>query len=551
MRPRCSLLAAFLLTIPSAVLAAWPVGGIIVGDRFYYHLRAHVSVVQDGAGGAIASTSPWNMATRVDPQGGILWSFEQFSAAGLKSPKLGFWVSYENAGDGAGGTWLATQDTSTSVVAVHYDASGALQGGITTLRERASANQWVRAAVSDERGGMFVVWSSVPAYEVEIRATHVDATGHVTGPENGVVVFSDPGGTPFVGAVADGAGGLLVATASAQGAVVQRLDVTLAPRYGAGALVAASQVNGGFSLAATGGGGALVAWSDGPATAAAMRVQRLDGDGSVATGWPASGAIAAAPIRPPGTLHVVADGTGGACVAWLDPITGGAAPVCGVRVSRVLANGMIAHGWEPAGVEIAEGSYPTLASPSVLVADGTGGCYLAWAITLPAFGNVFAQHLMSDGSVFTGWPDGGLPLGGYGHSNSTDSPYAISDGSGGVYVAWDEFSYPMNDHEARLTRLSPGGPAGDVHPPAPSFALARIAPNPTSGLFTVSATMPDERPAKLEVFDLAGRVSYVSEVRGIGERGLTLDASMLAPGVHWLRLTHPAGIRTARIVVTR
>jgi len=109
----------------------------------------------------------------------------------------------------------------------------------------------------------------------------------------------------------------------------------------------------------------------------------------------------------------------------------------------------------------------------------------------------------------------------------------------------------MTYHTARLTRLSPGGPAGDVHLPTPPLSLARIAPNPASGLFTVSATMPDDRPAKLEVFDLAGRISYVGEVRGTGERGLTLDASTLAPGVHWMRLTHPTGIRTARIIVVR
>jgi hypothetical protein len=70
-------------------------------------------------------------------------------------------------------------------------------------------------------------------------------------------------------------------------------------------------------------------------------------------------------------------------------------------------------------------------------------------------------------------------------------------------------------------------------------------------VFTVSATMPDDRTARLEVFDLAGRVSESREVHGAGERGLTLDASRLAPGVHWMRLTHPTGIRTARIVVVR
>src|SRR5262249_3764612 len=147
-----------------------------------------------------------------------------------------------------------------------------------------------------------------------------DALGHVTGPANGLVVFGGPGGSPFVGAVADAAGGLLVATTDADGAVVQRLGAQLAPRYGAGARIGASPVNRGFALAAAGDGGALVAWADGPVTAATMRLQRLDANGSVATGWPVAGAIAARPTRLPGATHVVADGTGGACVAWVETV---------------------------------------------------------------------------------------------------------------------------------------------------------------------------------------------------------------------------------------
>jgi hypothetical protein len=61
--------------------------------------------------------------------------------------------------------------------------------------------------------------------------------------------------------------------------------------------------------------------------------------------------------------------------------------------------------------------------------------------------------------------------------------------------------------------------------------------------------MPDDRPARLEVFDLAGRVTHAREVRGAGEHGLILDGAALAPGVHWMRLTHPTGVRTARVVV--
>jgi hypothetical protein len=555
MRLRCSLAIALLVTIPSAALAAWPESGIVVGDPIYWHFKGSVSLVPDGADGVLVSTSPWHLASRVDPLGGIVWSVDPFSAARLPVPSLGVWISYANSGDDSGGMWFASQDADNTgnVVAVHYDAGGALQPGLATLTEGTDVDRWVRAAIPDGQGGIFVVWSTLVATtnEGEVRAAHVDALGNVTGPANGVRVFDGFEGWSFVGAVADGVGGLLVSRPDLDGAVVQRLDASLEPRYGAGARIEATPVNGGFSLAAAGDGGAFVAWADGPVTAAAMRVQRLGANGLVATGWPTAGTIAARPTRSPGATQVVSDGTGGACLVWLDQHETSGEPVYGVRASRVLANGRIAHGWQPAGVEVAAGGYPSLDSRSVLVADGTGGCYLAWAFPSVMYGDVFAQHLVADGSVFPGWPAGGLPLGSHSFGNYYDSPYAIPDGSGGVYVGWDEISYPMNYHQAHVTRLSPGGPAGDGRPLTPSLSLARVAPNPASGVFTVSATMPDDRTARLEVFDLAGRVSESREVHGAGERGLTLDASRLAPGVHWLRLTHPTGIRTARIIVVR
>jgi hypothetical protein len=158
-------------------------------------------------------------------------------------------------------------------------------------------------------------------------------------------------------------------------------------------------------------------------------------------------------------------------------------------------------------------------------------------------GQVYAQHVAADGKIVAGWPAGGRPLGS--DSRNHERTLALADGAGGVYVAWDQYDYPMRYRQARLTRFTPAGEA--VEPPA--LSLARVAPNPASGLFTVSVTMPDARSARLEVFDLAGRVSHAREVRGTGEQGLTLDGSGLATGVHWLRLTHPTGVRMARIVV--
>jgi hypothetical protein len=529
---------ALLLAWSSPALAAWPASGIVVADLRYSHIRSKVVLVPDGGHGVIVHAGLWQTTSRVDPEGAVLWSVNPFATASLPAS-----TSYANATDGAGGLWFATQDANRSLVAVHYDATGSLQGDVVPVSENLPGEQYTDAAVPDGAGGMFVVWSS-PSYTGEIRATRVDAGGNVIGPPGGVVVFGGPGALIFGGAESDGMGGLLVMTPEG-GTTVQRLDATLTPRYGAGAVVAAPGVTGAFALAATGDGGAFVAWPEGAGASARVRVQRLDASGSVAPGWPAEGAIAARPTHDPSEVHVIADGTGGASVAWLEPSYD--VPTGDVRVSRVLANGRPAQGWAPEGVLAGGGQEPSLASPSVLVADGTGGCYVAWPDQALYRGRAYVQHLSADGQIFPGWPAHGLTLESELHNN--EKVFALADGAGGLYVAWDQVTYPMELRNVRLIRLGPGGESREQTRPQPSLSLARVAPNPASGYFTASATLPDDRPARLEVFDLAGRLTHSREIQGPGEHGLTLDGTRLATGVHWMRLVHPTGVRMARIVV--
>lgn len=547
---RSHSLVAALLILASPAFAEWPVTGIMLGESLYQRHGGYMYIVPDGARGAIALSNPWHRTTRVDPEGGVLWSVNPYAALSLPDPSLSTPNVRVIEADGFGGCWLASWDTNHNVVALHFDGSGVAQGRAVTLCENLPGLRYAQAAVRDAMGGLFVLWQDERAPgDVDIMVSHVDASGSVTGPVNGLVVFGGAGSQILSGAVSDGQGGLLVVEHLEFGATAQRFDADLQPKYGTGARVVAPAALGPFSIAATGDGGAFVAWLEGPGTPARVRVQRLDASGLVAPGWPAEGVTVASTPGLPRTVHVVADGRGGACVAWVDQHKGEDGwEVQDVRVSRVLANGRVAGGWQPAGVVAGGADWPSLESRSILVADGVGGCYVAWADRGGTSRAMNAQHIAADGRVYPGWPAAGLRVGG--QMGECQSPSAIPDGAGGVYVGWDEYTYPSYVHLARLIRLSPGGLSGEpVPPPVPSLALARIAPNPARGLFTVNTTLPDDRPARLEVFDLAGRASHVRELRGTGEQGLTLDSSALAPGVHWLRLTHPTGVRRARIVV--
>src|ERR1051326_2800746 len=150
---------------------------------------------------------------------------------------------------------------------------------------------------------------------------------------------------------------------------------------------------------------------------------------------------------------VVADGTGGAIVAWdvlATPHTIGA--------QRVTRDGSLL--WGPTGVTAASNT-----GVWGLVGDGARGAYVAWATTPPA--QILAQHL--DGTGAPLWGGGvsvasGLPL--------TDHVWLGSDGAGGVVIGWQDAGAPLF-----LQRLDAGGAllwpnGGSAVPGFPALASA-------------------------------------------------------------------------------
>jgi hypothetical protein len=86
-----------------------------------------------------------------------------------------------------------------------------------------------------------------------------------------------------------------------------------------------------------------------------------------------------------------------------------------------------------------------------------------------------------------------------------------------------------------------------------TLALA-ASPNPALRAFGVSFTLPDARPARLEIYDVSGRRILSREVgaMGAGAHVLRLDeTSRLASGLYWLRLVHPQRTLVARAAIVR
>jgi hypothetical protein len=89
-------------------------------------------------------------------------------------------------------------------------------------------------------------------------------------------------------------------------------------------------------------------------------------------------------------------------------------------------------------------------------------------------------------------------------------------------------------------------------PPPGVLWLEPPRPNPSQGEFSVGFTLSDNSPAKLELFDLAGRRMDSREVGtlGAGRHSARFgDGTRLAPGLYFVKLERGGVVGSSRLVV--
>jgi len=139
-------------------------------------------------------------------------------------------------------------------------------------------------------------------------------------------------------------------------------------------------------------------------------------------------------------------------------------------------------------------------------------------------------------------PSGTIPQGRSGHDAVYDAlrdrmlAYGGAGQFGGLSEIW-ELSWRA-------------GPTTSVGAPrAPGFSLAGVLPNPaTRAQFSVSFSLPDNAPARLDLLDLAGRRIWSRDVGalGAGSHVVAVPSVRRPPGVYMVRLTRDRQTLTAK-----
>jgi len=209
-------------------------------------------------------------------------------------------------------------------------------------------------------------------------------------------------------------------------------------------------------LLADGQGGVFIVWS----TATSVFVQRLQGDGTRFPGWPASGVQLLDISGPTGDVWnwgAVPDGQGGCLVVTGDERRGIGPEL---YVHRVTGDGQIPPGWPVNGSRVADAAANQVYRIyGKVVSDGQSGLYLGWSSTIEPNlfeADVYATHVLADGSVAVGWPTTGLPVAALPLSQQLSG--AASDSQGGVLFAWgDQRDYDNYASRVFVVRLGPDG----------------------------------------------------------------------------------------------
>ncbi|MFZ0143377.1 MAG: hypothetical protein WAL08_03410 [Candidatus Sulfotelmatobacter sp.] len=311
--------------------------------------------------------------------------------------------------------------------------------------------------VSDDgAGGAYVVWEH--RFPVEILAQHLDASGQPTWAAGGILVTN-----PWTGyqamprVVSDGAGGVIVVWLDGRAGSCdessmaecdiygQRLDSAGALLWGSAGIPVSTTANNqgvnGLAMVSDAAGGAIVAFSDSRAgEGLTVYAQRIDTSGNPV--WPANGVLFGQQPNANDTpdiaqVELISDGSGGAIGGWY--FTSYIAPsTISLRTQRISASGQLMWGSSPVAVPGVSASDPngTGVQTFGMTTDSSGGAIIvaSWqpqSATVPV---VLAQRISSTGSI--AWSQSGMEV-----SDSTNAdlnPAVLSDGSGGVFAAWQD-----------------------------------------------------------------------------------------------------------------
>ena len=438
---------------------------------------------------ALLLTAPAHAAWLADGTPVTLAPGDQLLTAVVPDGAGGIYVAWDELADG-GGVFVQR------LTASGEPATGWPAGGLALA---STPHAHAPRLAADGVGGVFVAWTSdgpasTSSVQTNLNAQHLDpaATVHADWPALGVVVAS--GSTDLVqrtgwqiqvGEIAgDGSGGCVVSyqllgfgchdgfcnssvghqaqAVTAAGVTAQFLPLLWCPDGGdASGPVIADEAGGAFALLRTDCGPAMALVHStavgvtntplGPLGGAAPRALQGDDTGGVYALFPETGAgvvlrrltAAGAPAAGWTASGLALPVDVNAAFAAVPDAAGGLAmcwrSAAGLRALRITADAQLAPSWPADGADVA--GPPAVALDAVSAAeDGSGGLFVAWqdGRALGSTGvDLYATRILGDGTRAPDYPVAGLPL--CRAAGLQDPPRIVATGPGTAIAVWQDW----------------------------------------------------------------------------------------------------------------
>lgn len=202
----------------------------------------------------------------------------------------------------------------------------------------------------------------------------------------------------------------------------------------------------------TADGGWIIAWEDFDADSLGdIYCTKIDAQGRRLWG---EGERGLAVCTAPGLqedVRIVEDGQGGAIIAWRDMRWGDPGDI---YAQHILSDGRIDPNWERNGIPIVRVAGPQISHTAD--SDGEGGMIIAWKDGRQV-GNfdIWAQRITPQGELLWGQGQGVVVCG---HQSNQDSPKLCPDGAGGAFIVWvDDRNQGQTDKDIYAQRVNAQG----------------------------------------------------------------------------------------------
>ncbi|MBU1944348.1 MAG: hypothetical protein KKE36_11830 [Actinobacteria bacterium] len=446
----CALLLVTFLATASLAGTRWTQNGVAVatgnGDQDV------IAVVTDGAGGAIVV---WQddeggiYARRVTSAGTLAW-YSEVSGAWQSD------LDVSADPDGLGGVvlgWCDDRDGGGGdTYAQRIDSTGLRlwgENGVTVCDDSFPQRN---AAVLGVGGQAILAWTDMRSGMNDIYAGKVLADGTPTWTADGVALCEASANQDEPVITTDGAGGAIVAWEDERNydydIYAQRVDSGGTPRWmndGTDITIAEYDQTS-PRIITDGAGGAIISWQSWhPVTHMDIYARKVNQFG--VPQWLPGGIPLCTESHYQECPEIATDDAGGAIVTWEDS----RASYRDIYAARISTAG--APLWTADGVGVC--TYPNSpeCEPRI-VADGSGGAVIAWTDYRVFYGpeddemDIFAQRVDSGGNAQ--WTPQGAAV--CIHEKNQYRPMLVADGTGEAIVAWDDHRAELYDTDVYAQR---------------------------------------------------------------------------------------------------